>query len=59
MIKINGMLTDFFTFVRIVRASSKPLSIIIIGVGDADFSDMDVLDGDIVTLRSGRKEAEV
>ena len=47
------------SIVRVVKASRKPLSIIIIGVGDADFSDMDVLDSDSVTLRSGKIEADV
>jgi hypothetical protein len=30
----------------IVKAASLPLSIIIIGVGNADFREMEVLDGD-------------
>ena len=34
------------TIDEIVRGSSLPLSIIIVGVGDADFSSMDVLDAD-------------
>ena len=40
------------TIDMIVRGSRAPLSIIIIGVGDADFSAMDVLDGDKVKLKS-------
>lgn len=45
---------------QIVRGSSNPLAIIIVGVGDADFSDMDKLDGDEEALYSGayRKYAE-
>lgn len=35
----------------IVRASSLPMSLIIVGVGDADFSDMNMLDGDDGLLR--------
>jgi len=34
------------TIDQIVRGSSLPLSIIIVGVGEADFSSMDVLDAD-------------
>lgn len=41
----------------IVDASSLPLSIIIVGIGDADFSEMDELDSDntMLTAPSGRK----
>jgi len=35
-----------------VRGSSLPLAIIIVGVGDADFSNMDALDGDEEALYS-------
>ena len=43
----------------IVEAASDAISIIIVGVGNADFSAMDVLDGDEVRLKSSRgKEAE-
>lgn len=38
----------------IVEASYLPLSIIIIGVGNANFDAMDVLDGDGKTLRNAR-----
>lgn len=34
------------TIDEIVRGSSLPLSIIIVGVGDAEFSAMDILDAD-------------
>ena len=37
-------------FQAIVDASSLPLSIIIVGVGNADFDAMDELDGDTVRL---------
>ncbi len=40
------------TIDAIVYSSGLPLSIIIIGVGDADFSDMDKLDGDKEALKS-------
>jgi len=39
----------------IIDASDVPLSIIIIGVGKADFSDMDELDGDDKVLRVKNK----
>ena len=35
-----------------MKASTLPLAIIIVGVGDADFSAMDVLDGDDEALYS-------
>ena len=38
----------------IVECSDYPLSIIIVGVGDADFEDMRELDGDEVALRDSR-----
>lgn len=43
-----------------MRGSSNPLAIIIIGVGDADFTDMDKLDGDDEALYSSayKKYAE-
>jgi len=34
------------TINSIIKSSHLPLSIIIVGVGDADFSDMVTLDGD-------------
>lgn len=39
---------------RIVEASGLPLSIIIVGVGQADFSLMEALDSDKGLLRDGR-----
>jgi hypothetical protein len=42
------------TIDQIVRGSSLPLSIIIVGVGNADFSSMDVLDADESPLYSKR-----
>ena len=41
-----------------MNASSLPLSIIIVGVGSADFSTMDELDGDVVRLSSNGRYAE-
>jgi hypothetical protein len=40
------------TIDEIVRGSSLPLSIIIVGVGSADFSSMDILDADDEPLYS-------
>mmetsp|Transcript_13476 Transcript_13476/g.34578 ORF Transcript_13476/g.34578 Transcript_13476/m.34578 type:complete len:94 (-) Transcript_13476:628-909(-) len=42
------------TMNAIVEASKLPMSIIIIGVGDADFSRMEQLDGDEVALVNSR-----
>ena len=56
----DGIINDMATTIdSIVRASGLPLSIIIIGVGDADFTDMSLLDGDKVPLKSstGAKQA--
>ena len=40
------------TINAIVKGSHLPLSIIIVGVGKEDFSDMEVLDSDGVVLRT-------
>lgn len=55
LIITDGILNDMEkTIDQIVRGSSLPLSIIIVGVGDADFSSMDVLDADDTPLYSKR-----
>ena len=55
MIITDGQITDFdATKQAIVEASTLPLSIIIVGVGNADFSTMDRLDGDDNPLVDGR-----
>ena len=41
----------------IVRASDKPLSIIIVGIGDADFTAMETLDSDEHHLVDGKGNA--
>ena len=41
----------------IVECSEFPLSIIIVGIGDADFSNMVTLDGDNEILRNSRGQA--
>jgi len=52
----------FFLFKKtineIVEASKHPLSIVIVGVGKADFSKMNVLDGDDKALTSSRGEVK-
>jgi hypothetical protein len=51
----DGVITDMQdTISTIVRASSEPLSIVIVGVGNADFDAMDVLDADDEPLRCPR-----
>lgn len=47
LILTDGIINDMEkTIDEIVRGSSLPMSIIIVGVGDADFSSMDILDAD-------------
>ena len=53
LIITDGIINDMQkTIDEIVRGSSLPLSIIIVGVGSADFSSMDVLDADDEPLYS-------
>uniref|UniRef100_A0A5F8GVV5 Copine 6 n=1 Tax=Monodelphis domestica TaxID=13616 RepID=A0A5F8GVV5_MONDO len=55
LVLTDGVVTDMAeTRTAIVRASRLPMSIIIVGVGNADFSDMRMLDGDDGTLRCPR-----
>lgn len=59
LILTDGEITDMeATKGAIVRASTAPMSIIIIGVGPADFSSMQELDGDGGMLRSAGVAAE-
>ncbi len=54
----DGVINDQdATIAAIVEASAQPLSIIIIGVGAADFSEMSALDSDKQLLRHGAKTA--
>ena len=58
LILTDGRITDVeATKAEIVEASALPLSVIIVGVGDADFSTMGVLDGDDdrLTDQQGRR----
>ncbi|XP_034429038.1 copine-3-like isoform X1 [Hippoglossus hippoglossus] len=53
LIITDGVITDMDqTCAAIVEASRLPMSIIIVGVGDADFSAMEFLDSDDKLLRS-------
>lgn len=53
LILTDGEITDFDqTRDAIVRASRLPMSIIIVGVGPADFKAMELLDGDDGMLKS-------
>uniref|UniRef100_A0A4W6G439 Copine-3 n=1 Tax=Lates calcarifer TaxID=8187 RepID=A0A4W6G439_LATCA len=58
LIITDGVITDMDeTRQAIVNASRLPMSIIIVGVGGADFSAMEFLDGDDGILRSATGEA--
>lgn len=62
MIITDGEITDMpDTVDAIVQASNLPLSIVIVGVGNADFSKMDVLDGDggLLRGRSGTARRDI
>jgi len=53
LIITDGIITDFEeTKAALVNASSLPMSVIIVGVGNEDFSAMEVLDGDNGQLQS-------
>ena len=53
MILTDGVIDDLQdTIDALVEASFEPLSVIIIGIGDADFKKMEILDGDEVPLVS-------
>ena len=55
MILTDGVINDMQeTIDALVEGSFLPLSVIIIGIGDAIFDDMDVLDGDEVPLISSK-----
>lgn len=55
LIITDGRIMDLQnTIDQVVRGSSLPVSFIIVGVGNADFSDMDTLDSDDAILYSRR-----
>ena len=59
LIITDGEITDMNqTIDAIVDASALPMSIVIVGVGNADFTKMDILDSDDQLLRSGPKVAK-
>lgn len=59
LIITDGEITDMDDTVReIVNASFLPLSIIIVGVGSADFTNMNSLDGDNGSLKYGGRSAQ-
>uniref|UniRef100_A0A131YJG6 Copine-3 n=1 Tax=Rhipicephalus appendiculatus TaxID=34631 RepID=A0A131YJG6_RHIAP len=59
LIITDGVISDMpQTMEAIVQASSLPMSIIIVGVGNADFSAMEVLDGDVAQLSSDGRRAD-
>lgn len=58
LIITDGIINDMDdTIANIVSAADYPMSIIIVGVGNADFSNMEVLDGDNVRLCANGKAA--
>lgn len=59
LIITDGIISDMhFTKHAIISASTLPMSIIIVGVGDAEFDSMDELDSDNVRLSADGKYAE-
>jgi hypothetical protein len=58
LILTDGIITDLdATLASIIAASDLPMSIIIIGVGDEDFSTMEALDADDKLLRANGRTA--
>lgn len=59
LIITDGIISDMHETKRaIINASSLPMSIIIVGVGNADFDNMDELDSDDVRLNIGNHVAK-
>ena len=55
LILTDGVINDMDkTIDEIVSASDQPISIIIVGVGNADFEQMEALDGDVTPLYSNK-----
>jgi hypothetical protein len=58
LILTDGTINDMEeTKTALIAASHKPMSVIIVGIGNADFSDMKVLDGDKKALTYGGQTA--
>lgn len=54
LILTDGVINDMETTVRtLIQASSLPLSVVIVGIGHADFSEMKRLDSDGGLLKDG------
>jgi hypothetical protein len=59
LILTDGVINDMkYTIRSIVNASNQPLSIVIVGIGNADFSQMEELDGDDALLESDQGKAK-
>ena len=59
LIITDGIIMDFDdTKQALVRASSLPMSVIIVGVGNENFSEMDILDGDKSILEYRGQKAQ-
>ena len=59
LILTDGIINDMDqTTQLVVEGASLPMSIIIVGVGQADFTNMDILDGDDVRLSYRGRKAE-
>ena len=57
MIITKGQIDDINeTIDELVESSFLPLSVVIIGVGNADFSQMEILDADINPLKNSKGE---
>ena len=57
MILTDGIISDMDdTIDKIVEGSKLPLSIVIVGIGNADFSNMEELDGDEIPLINSNGE---
>eukprot|EP00249_Psilotum_nudum_P013506 c24369_g1_i2 orf=775-2379(+) len=60
LIITDGVITDLQESINaLVRASDLPLSVLIVGVGGADFTEMDILDADKRCLASTEFEGKV
>ncbi|KJE91210.1 hypothetical protein CAOG_08597 [Capsaspora owczarzaki ATCC 30864] len=58
LILTDGVITDMdATCQAIIQASSLPMSIIIVGVGSADFAQMNILDADVQPLKHAGRVA--
>jgi hypothetical protein len=59
LVLTDGVINDMDESISaIIQASKQPMSVIIVGVGNADFTDMNVLDADKGMLKRGSNVAE-